>query len=149
MARKQDQSEPKVFTAKQAAEYLGKTEQQVKSLMRRGKLLSVEHNLEALGMTVKVIEQAVLDAYLAQETEGHKESKAYIVRLTKAQREVLQPILEQYAVTLEQRYSYDPDKAKAYRVARKGHAANEEEMTDEPDESTDDDASADDAQEGV
>lgn len=120
MAKKQveavEQESDGLLTLREAAGYLGVTDQRVRTLLRTGRVNAVKNEKGYWRVT-----KDELDGY--QDTKGQRTSgkKAYVVRLTPEQLTMFEDFVdaeEMEDIEFAPRYNYDPKKAKAYRLAR-------------------------------
>ncbi len=126
MARKQSEEveQPALMTLREAAAYAGVTDQRIRTLLRTGRVQATKTDDGHWRVS-----QEAIDGYNATKGQRVSGKKAYVVRLSAE--EMAQ--LEAFAVdsgweefTIEPRYKYDPEKAKAYRQKRAAEQAEAE-----------------------
>jgi len=124
MARKQTQTDapeavtpegPELLTLRQAAAYLGVTDQRVRTILREGRVEATKNEKGYWRVTTEA-----LDAYNVTKGTRQAGAKAYVFKADAEQLEAIQAAFEDAGleVAIEPRYKYDPAKAKAYRLAR-------------------------------
>ncbi len=133
MAKSKTQSQPEaeaqpevqedgLLNLRQAAAYLGITDQRVRTVLREGRVEATKNEKGYWRVSTEA-----LDAYNATKGQRKAGGKSYVVRLDSEQKVWLEEQLAKAGIETEltPRYNYDPEKAKAYRLARKEKLAAE------------------------
>jgi excisionase family DNA binding protein len=129
MAKKQVEAVEKesdgLLTLREAAGYLGVTDQRIRTLLRTGRVPAQKNEKGYWRVATEA-----LDKYNATKGQRTSGKKAYVAKLSPEQLEMLQALCEDEDelndVEFAPRYNYDPEKAKAYRLARAEKLAAEE-----------------------
>lgn len=108
---------------KAAAAYAGMSEMRIRNLLKEGRIEGEKQQLGDSEIVTWRTSEAAIDAYKTNGRKVNQNGKAWIIRLTKEQLEALLPTLEAMDIELENRFTYDAEKSKAYREAKKQKAA--------------------------
>ncbi len=113
-----------LMNLREAAAYLGITDQRVRTVLREGRVEATKNEKGYWRVT-----QEALDAYNTSKGQRVSGEKSYVVRLDPEQKAWLELALADEGLEIEitPRYNYDPEKAKAYRLARQAKLAAEAE----------------------
>ncbi len=104
-----------LLNLRQAAAYLGVTDQRVRTVLREGRVEATKNEKGYWRVTTEA-----LDAYNATKGTRQAGAKAYVFKADADQLAEIQAAFEAAGLEVEiaPRYKYDPAKAKAYRLAR-------------------------------
>lgn len=104
-----------LMNLREAAAYLNITDQRVRTVLREGRVKAGKNEKGYWRVS-----REALDAYSASKGQRQSGSKAYVIRLNPEEKVWLEEQLVEagFEVAIEPRYNYDPEKAKAYRLAR-------------------------------
>lgn len=123
MTRKLQQKD--TFSIAQAAEYLELSEQRIRKALKAGTLAGHKETIEGTNYTVWKITRNALDAY-REEFGARGRTKQWVVALTPEQLNELLPTLKAMNIDLKPRFTYDAEKSRAYREARKEREGDED-----------------------
>jgi excisionase family DNA binding protein len=107
--------EDSLLTLREAAAYLGVTDQRVRTLLREGRIEATKNEKGYWRVSPEA-----LDAYNATKGQRTMGGKSFVFRANPEEFAALQMFVAEqgYEIEFSPRYKYDPEKAKAYRLAR-------------------------------
>ncbi len=119
--------EDSLLTLREAAAYLGVTDQRVRTLLREGRIPADKNEKGYWRVSTEA-----LDAYSTTKGQRKAGGKSFVFRANPEEFEALQAFVAEQGFEIEfsPRYKYDPEKAKAYRLARAEKQAAEAEAAE-------------------